>query len=241
MLCAAIRGHTECIKLLITRHDILVNAFNKCGWTAFHYATKRGHYECIQVLLTHKDIDVNSKPTGKRSPFDLAAIFNYSKCMAVLLSAPQISANIQTNSGDTPLHTAGLFGATECTKLLLQHKDIKVDIKNRMDSTPLELAASVRSSNNADIVCLLRQHRPTESTVFISLIFILCTDLCCTIHLFNRLCFIFFLCSSLHGYAFHYIPLSCIYVNLLRLLLFSVFNSFRSIGHTSSIHIFIRY
>ena len=136
---------------------------------------------------------------------------------------------------------SSFFGATECTKLLLQHKEIKVDIKNRIDNTTLELEASVRSSNNAEIVTFFRKHLPTESTVFISLIFILYTHLCFLIHLFNSLCFIFFLCCSLHGYAFHYIPLSCIYVNLLGLLLLTLFNSFRFIRHTSCIHIFLPY
>ena len=69
---AAIIGHTECLKLLVSQQDIDVNSKTIDGWTPLHLAAEHGHTECVKLLLAVPGIHVNAQDNYGYTPLALA-------------------------------------------------------------------------------------------------------------------------------------------------------------------------
>lgn len=49
---AVFNGHVECVKILLSEKDILVNVYTKrCGSTPLHFAARNNYLEIVQLLL----------------------------------------------------------------------------------------------------------------------------------------------------------------------------------------------
>ena len=49
-MAAAVRGHTECLKALLSHPELDVNLENVFGSTALSLATRKGHVDCVRLL-----------------------------------------------------------------------------------------------------------------------------------------------------------------------------------------------
>ena len=84
---AAIAGHTECVKLLLTAPGIDVNIKDRHGNTPLHEAASAGHTECVKLLLTAPGIDVNIENRYGYTPLDMATSAGHTECVKLLRAA----------------------------------------------------------------------------------------------------------------------------------------------------------
>ncbi|XP_073429456.1 cortactin-binding protein 2 isoform X1 [Dendrobates tinctorius] len=154
---AAINGHTDCVKLLLTS-GARVDATVSNGFTALCTAAAQGHSKCAKELLVY-NADINYVGGGQ-TPLYLACKNGNCETVELLLDSGA-NRNIATNSGWTPIHAAADCGNTDCLKLLMyyggrshcdSHKEFDVrlyDLKNK-DNGNLEAVISATLINSAD-------------------------------------------------------------------------------------------
>ncbi|MBQ6942630.1 MAG: ankyrin repeat domain-containing protein, partial [Akkermansia sp.] len=73
LIRAAVKGHPECVKLLLDAPGIDVNKANENGWSPLMETAKQGLSECMKLLLAAPGIDVNKANADGWSPLYLAA------------------------------------------------------------------------------------------------------------------------------------------------------------------------
>ncbi len=167
ILMAAAEGNLTKVKTILAADPEQINASDKDGWTALHYAANSGQSPMVEFLLS-KGADVNSKTCEKQSLFKperesgwtvlhIAANAGNEKLTKMLL-AKGADVNARTSNSLTPLHMACIDGHKSTIKLLLANgADVKiVDTKGR---TALKYLI-VRKFD--DLAGLLRQHGAVE-------------------------------------------------------------------------------
>ena len=146
---AAKKGHTECVKILLTVPGIDVN--QTTSWskaTPLSEAARLGYTECVRLLLAAPGIDVNKADDDSNTPLCLAAKEGHTECVRLLLAAPEIDVNQANQNGETPLSWAASNCHADCVRALLNAPKIDVSAY-----PPLCLAAM--TNNQAKIYQLL--------------------------------------------------------------------------------------
>jgi ankyrin repeat protein len=82
LMIAAIKGHTELVKLLIAKDADV----NKTGWTPLHYAASGAKTDVIEILLEHSAYIDAESPNGS-TPLMMAAMYGNVDCVRMLLEA----------------------------------------------------------------------------------------------------------------------------------------------------------
>jgi len=149
---AAGGGDIEIVKEFLAA-DADVNAKNKYGETALHYAARRGHKEIAELLIA-KGADVNTHSLSARRAYEetalhFAAVQGH-KEIAELLIAEGADVNAQDGFRRTPLHHAAHEGHREVAKLLIA-EGADVNETNGSGETPL-------NSAKKELTDLLRKH-----------------------------------------------------------------------------------
>ena len=80
LMMAAIKGHTELVKLLIAKDADV----NKTGWTPLHYAASSAKKSIIEILLNHSAYIDAESPNGS-TPLMMAAMYGNAECVRLLL------------------------------------------------------------------------------------------------------------------------------------------------------------
>lgn len=102
-----------------------VNATNRIGYTALHFAAARGHREIADWLLEHGSV-ANAQSIGSNT-----------------VMRPGVFPS-QTSSGWTPLHVAVRFGQPRTIETLVKH-GAKLDITDAQGRTPVDLLGGAAS------------------------------------------------------------------------------------------------
>ncbi len=114
-----------------------IDAVDKQGLTALHYAALKGHAEALCVLL-EAGATVNLSKYSGETALTLAALNGHATCVEALLAAGA-DPNKGKLNGQTPLSGAALKGHAACVRLLLEAG--ASPNKAHLDgSTPLHLA-----------------------------------------------------------------------------------------------------
>lgn len=95
LMCAACNGHGACVKILLTKKDVLIKDDN--GMTALMWAASGGHDACIMILLPKSDASTTDYD-GKTAL--MWAAWNGQQGSASLL-LPISNALAKDNSGQT--------------------------------------------------------------------------------------------------------------------------------------------
>ena len=83
LMCAALSGHTDCVRLLLQRGaDVNKHSWN--GNTSAHYAAEHGHKEALLVLLDG-GCDVDATDDLDMTPLMCAAQHGHTECAQLLL------------------------------------------------------------------------------------------------------------------------------------------------------------
>ncbi len=115
---AALRGHIECVKLLIT-HGASVNYEDEEGHTALINSAYHGQTEILQMLLDN-GANIEQTAKGGITAITNAASRGHAECIEILLNH---GANIEhtTKTGNTALTNAAYKGHAECLEILLKN------------------------------------------------------------------------------------------------------------------------
>ena len=149
----------ECVRLLLDRNDVDVNAVNDAGNTALITASKFS--DCVDLLLSREGIDVNvvnnqglsaleislsngiaavakkllgnvtiKKNIAKINSFVLLAVKNnFIDVLEVLLSIDGLNINEANSENETPLVVAIRANKKECIQKLLADKRVDVNVQ----------------------------------------------------------------------------------------------------------------
>ena len=141
LMLAAMNGHSDCVKLLLSQKNVDINAKDKCCDTALTLAARKGHLDCVKLLLSHDDIDINAKDNlPGMTALMLAASEGHSHCINALLSHDDIDINAEDKLGKTALMLAAENGHLDCVKFLCQKNVDNINAKNEFGKTALMLA-----------------------------------------------------------------------------------------------------
>lgn len=75
---AAVEGHVEAIKVLMTRYAHIQDRF---GWTSLHIAAYCRHADLVEYLVGQSGVDVNQPDIGGKTPLDLASTRSRRGCI----------------------------------------------------------------------------------------------------------------------------------------------------------------
>uniref|UniRef100_A0A8D0C1X9 Cortactin-binding protein 2 n=1 Tax=Salvator merianae TaxID=96440 RepID=A0A8D0C1X9_SALMN len=113
---AAMNGHTDCVRLLLTS-EAQLDPVDKNGFTPLCSAATQGHYKCAELLILHH-ADVNHAAEKGETPLYLACGNGNNECVKLLLEAGA-DRSAKTCDGRTPFHAAVDADNVDCLRLLM--------------------------------------------------------------------------------------------------------------------------
>uniref|UniRef100_A0A8C4K8A3 Cortactin-binding protein 2 n=1 Tax=Dromaius novaehollandiae TaxID=8790 RepID=A0A8C4K8A3_DRONO len=117
---AAMNGHTDCVRLLLTA-EAQVDAADKNGFTPLCSAVAQGHVKCAELLIMYQ-ADVNHAAERGQTPLYLACKNGNNECIKLLLEGGA-DRTVKTSDGWTPIHAAVDAGNVDSLKLLMYYRE----------------------------------------------------------------------------------------------------------------------
>merc|ERR1712062_378931 len=130
------------VKLMefILKTSFDMNAKDRWGWTALHYACAYGQTEIAQLIVKNSkefDIDLNAKSNGGSTAWHLACKYGKTETAQLIIQNSEnfgIDLNAKNNRGETALHCACGNGQTETVQLIIQNsKNFGIDLNAKDD------------------------------------------------------------------------------------------------------------
>lgn len=148
--CAASRGHTRCIEMLIKLCGAQTDLIDSNGCTALFYAVTLGHADAT-VKLLDLGADPNRQDRKGRSPGHCGCAKGQFETVKILSSR---GANLWLRNarGDLPVHEASASGRIELVEWLLQQKPNHINTSSNDGRTILHIAAG---NDNIDMCKML--------------------------------------------------------------------------------------
>ena len=171
---ADMHQHEDCVRILLSRPDILIDPDTQPYCKApLHYAARVGDADWVRALTNDNDEQVNAKDFQGYMPLHYAAIFGHEQCIEALLLTGICHVNVENPLGYNALGTAAGLGHTACTRALLSANNIDVNLNDRHGRTPLDYAASEGHAEPLQVLlaasdCLCNEKTPTGDTPLIS-------------------------------------------------------------------------
>ncbi|MBE6419579.1 MAG: hypothetical protein E7031_05545 [Akkermansiaceae bacterium] len=149
---AAMKGHLECVKLLLAAEGINVDSLNKQGISALHFSILNGHRACA-IALIEAQAEVNTPDSDGKTPLFIACEQDDIEMVKLLLAAGAL-VQPQTPNGRNSLEAAQ---SDVCTRLLnevapIQETQLRLAKQN---ITPDSYGASLISAAKNNDVQLL--------------------------------------------------------------------------------------
>ncbi|EPS26966.1 hypothetical protein PDE_01906 [Penicillium oxalicum 114-2] len=158
LLLAAQRGATE-IARLILEHGANLEAVDRVGLTALHWAVRENQVETTQFLLA-RGADFNQKGPDQLRPLDVAVMNDQVQMVDVLLQNSTSNINdCNWSSGRTALITAVTNSKIELVNLLLS-KGADPQACDDNGLTPIDWAKSTGKDDVLSILQNLTGHKP---------------------------------------------------------------------------------
>lgn len=143
LLNAALKGHLECVKILVNGVDgskkALVGFCNSFGVTALHNACLEGHLDVVKFLVA-SGAHVNAVTCDKTTPLINAVIGRHYAVVKFLIKW-LCRLNMLTEEKNTALHFACMEDDFQIAKLLVD-SGAATDIKNTEGKIPRQLTKS---------------------------------------------------------------------------------------------------
>ncbi|KAB8074206.1 ankyrin repeat-containing domain protein [Aspergillus leporis] len=151
----ASRGLIDMVKLVLDSHIINPNVHDSVHRTALHYAVLKGHEDIVRLLLQQSETCLNYEDDENRTPLIMAIERKDIRLCRILLSDMRISVGKSNYWRMTPLHVACQHGVIAAVEALLARQDVDVNAKDAKYSCPLSYAIS---SGNRQTMKLLFSH-----------------------------------------------------------------------------------
>lgn len=142
---AALLGHLDFAKSLLTRNPDLAGKLNSDGSTPLHLASAKGYAEIVKELVSvNPDVGFVLDRDG-RSPFHLACIKGRVGVLTELLRVnPELARAVTGGGGESCLHLCVKYNRLEALKVVVEGfgKDEFVNWKDGDGNTVLHLAVA---------------------------------------------------------------------------------------------------
>jgi ankyrin repeat protein len=119
-----------------------INAKDKYGNTALHYAIVKKSKTKIKNLLKREGVDVNVRSDNTLTALHLASRWRTFPIdlFKLIIKGKSADINAINEAGDTALHLAIKRKCKTKVKELLEHKDVDVNVKDKSEKTALHIA-----------------------------------------------------------------------------------------------------
>lgn len=161
MHCAASRGHTRCIEILIKLCGAQTDLIDSNGCTALFYAVTLGHADAT-VKLLDLGADPNRQDRKGRSPGHCGCAKGQFETVK-LLNARGANLWLRNARGDLPVHEAAGSGRIELVEWLLQQKPNHINSSSNDGRTILHIAAG---NDNIDMCKMLIEKGADVNAVY---------------------------------------------------------------------------
>ncbi|WP_241158541.1 ankyrin repeat domain-containing protein [Cohnella candidum] len=149
MFTAALKGNLKALKKIINTDNI--NAGDKDGYTALHWASQNGHVNIVRFLLAN-GANPNVIDYEGFTPIEVATTHGNIEVVKALLAVETTDLSI-TRNGYTPLHSAAACGHLDILQLLISEgMDIECRDSGGVGYTPLHWAVQ---ENHFDVTKFL--------------------------------------------------------------------------------------
>ena len=127
--CAAKRGHSAIVQLLLATDNVDPNVGDESSLTPLYWACEMGHVSIVRQLLARDDISIGAIRYGLRSKslLTVACMEGHVEIINLLLAQDGIDVNFQ-DDGDTPLMLAINRRLVKVVKSLLARDDVNPNI-----------------------------------------------------------------------------------------------------------------
>jgi ankyrin repeat protein len=124
-LMSVIKGHIECIRYFVDKHNADINAYDEDGRGVVQIATLYGHLNCVKYFVEEKGMDVHKYDEYGQLPIHAAArrgLFDLLVYLVEKGSDVNAVLNNKRYPGYTPLSLAIQYNnSLKCPEYLLQH------------------------------------------------------------------------------------------------------------------------
>ncbi|MCE5166857.1 hypothetical protein HAX54_028152 [Datura stramonium] len=117
---AAMRGHVELVKLILTRNPLLAAELDFRKSSALHVASIKGYLEIVKELLVANPEMCLARDREGRNPLHLAAIKGRVEVIKELVQASHLAALQTTNHGESIFHLCVKHNQLEALNLLIE-------------------------------------------------------------------------------------------------------------------------
>ncbi|KAH6913433.1 hypothetical protein BKA70DRAFT_721476 [Coprinopsis sp. MPI-PUGE-AT-0042] len=164
LVLAASQGHEACVRELLCRSDVDINAQDNFGFCALTIAIMNHHTAVVDLLLGCAEIDVNLAHVLGYTPLLQSSAHGNEDLVKRLLEFPKIHVNaiLQAPSGWSSLMVACRNRCESVAKLLLAHPDVDPNLAGTDRGSALMIACA---NGDEVIVNLLLAHPRTEVNV----------------------------------------------------------------------------
>ena len=155
---AALGGHLECVKYLITR-NVEIDCLKRADWTPLMLACTKDNFEIITELLK---AGANPKLLNKDgwNSFHIATREGHTGIVRHFFDISPDIWDTVSNNGRTPLHTTALHGHLETAQLLLKRGRYTPDRPDSCGTTPLMDSFKGNYVNVASLLITKHHARP---------------------------------------------------------------------------------
>ncbi len=139
-----------------------INAVDKHGRNALHYAIDFGNQHLVELFLSNENCDPNYRDRDQMTPLHLAIKRNSPQIVQLLLSDQrdqQADPNIANRYGQTPLHIAASVGYIDIVRLLLLSNLREPCDPTILDSQQLTAYALAKANHQESCAKLIEEYQ----------------------------------------------------------------------------------
>lgn len=114
------RGHAELVRFVLRVPGVDVNAQDKTGFSALHWACLHGRDDIVALLVQVDGIDTRTPDSEGLPPLHGAVVAGHAGVVRVLLASGKIDAAQRDEDGDRALDLARRYSRDESVLRLLE-------------------------------------------------------------------------------------------------------------------------
>lgn len=134
-----------CIKLLLSKYNVDVNALDPTGSAPIHICADRGFSDCMYMLLSTEKTSIDLKDYRGSTALHLTCESAHVEC-AKLLIEQGAGVHVKNAKSQVPLHMAAKAQSVDCIDMLIK-AGADINARDVDDRTPLHSAISVKTLN----------------------------------------------------------------------------------------------
>ena len=92
-------NHDGVVELLLSTQGIQVNAKNRCGWTALHYACGSGSLASLALIVSSPGVLLNERSNNGNTPIMWGIRNSRTQAVLQMAAVPDVCLDVKDNQG----------------------------------------------------------------------------------------------------------------------------------------------